>query len=178
MDALKIIDKYYPIDNELKRTLLTHSKQVCKRALEIAVKHSELALNKDILKNGSLLHDIGIFLTYAPGIHCFGKGHYLLHGFYGGQILRNEGYPNLARICERHTGAGLTKETIIAYNLPLPHEDLLPETNEEKVICYADKFYSKSNLSIEKTSEQAYKSLLKFGEEGTERFLIWDKTFK
>ena len=63
-------------------------------------------------------------------------------------------------------------------NLPLPHQDFLPETLEEKLICYADKFYSKSNLKKVKTPEQAAKSLAKFGEDGLQRFLQWEKLFE
>ncbi|WP_444509411.1 hypothetical protein, partial [Enterobacter asburiae] len=76
------------------------------------------------------------------------------------------------------TGAGITKEEIIKLNLPLPHEDFLPETMEEKVICYADKFYSKTHPEVEKTIEQAERSLKRFGEDGVERFKLWEKLFE
>lgn len=32
--------------------------------------------------------------------------------------------------------------------------DFLPETMEEKLICYADKFYSKTHLECEKSIEK------------------------
>ena len=83
-----------------------------------------------------------------------------------------------ARVCERHTGAGLSKEEIIRQDLPLPHQSLLPETLEEQVICYADKFFSKTHLDQEKTIEQATRSLAKFGEEGLQRFIQWTKLFE
>ena len=39
----------------------------------------------------------------------------------------------IARICERHTGAGLTMRDIVEQNLPItPPRDLVPETLEEK----------------------------------------------
>ena len=53
-----------------------------------------------------------------------------------------------------------------------------PETLEEQLICYADKFYSKSHPDQEKTVEQAVQSLRKFGEEGVVRFLAWVKQFE
>ena len=81
-------------------------------------------------------------------------------------------------MCERHTGAGLSLHDITSQDLPLPHQDFLPETPEEKVICYADKFYSKSNLQKVKTQEQAEKSLAKFGQEGLARFKTWEKLFE
>jgi uncharacterized protein len=48
---------------------------------------------------------------------------------------------------------------------------------EEQVICFADKFFSKTKLAEEKSVEQARKSLLKFGEEGVERFDRWCQMF-
>ncbi len=124
-----------------------------------------------------MLHDIGIFKCDAAGIQCFGTEPYICHGRIGAELLRSEGFPRHARVCERHTGAGITKAQIIAQNLPLPQQDFLPETMEEKVICYADKFFSKTHLDREKTIEQAEKSLSKFGEEGVLRFREWEKCF-
>ena len=49
---------------------------------------------------------------------------------------------------------------------------------EEKVICYADKFFSKTHPEVEKTIEQAEQSLKRFGEEGLERFKGWEKLFE
>jgi len=72
----------------------------------------------------------------------------------------------------------LTSIEIIKQNLPLPHEDFLPETMEEKLICYADKFYSKSSICRVKTMEQAERSLSKFGEEGVKRFRDWACIFE
>ena len=124
-----------------------------------------------------MLHDIGIFKCDAAGIQCFGTEPYICHGRIGAELLRSEGFPRHARVCERHTGAGITKAQIIAQNLPLPQQDFLPETMEEKVICYADKFFSKTHLDREKTIEQAEKSLSKFGDEGVLRFREWEKCF-
>ncbi len=178
IDVTKLIDKYYPDDNKLKHILVEHSRQVAQRALQVAEKHPELNLDPSLLYAGSMLHDIGIFKTNAPGICCTGTEPYLMHGSIGARLLRQEGLETLARICERHTGAGLSKDDIRRQHLPLPEHDLLPETLEEKVICYADKFYSKSDLNRVKTSGQVYQSLRKFGEEGAARFLEWDRMFR
>ena len=93
-------------------------------------------------------------------------------------MLREEGLERHARVCERHTGAGLSLNDIVSQNLPLPHQSLLPETLEEQVICYADKFFSKTRLDREKTVEQAERSLAKFGTEGLLRFQKWETLFK
>ena len=53
MNALNIIDKYYPEENELKRILLTHSRSVADKALWIADKHPELNLDKAFLEEAA-----------------------------------------------------------------------------------------------------------------------------
>lgn len=177
MDYLSIINKFYPTDNELRHILLVHSRSVADKSLAIAAHHPELKLDCAFLEEAAMLHDIGIFKCDAAGIQCFGTEPYICHGRIGAELLRSEGFPRHARVCERHTGAGITKAQIIAQNLPLPQQDFLPETMEEKVICYADKFFSKTHLDREKTIEQAEKSLSKFGEEGVLRFREWEKCF-
>jgi len=177
MNPLDIINKYYPEESELKEILLFHSRCVADMAIEIANKHPELDIDKDFVFEAAMLHDIGIFETNAPGIKCFGTEPYICHGTIGARILEAEGFPRHARVCERHTGTGLSLKQIIEQNLPVPHKDLLPETLEEQVICFADKFYSKSNLERVKTPEQALKSIRKFGDDGIERFENWCKMF-
>lgn len=178
MDYQKIIDQFYPEENALKRILLVHSRQVAERALHIIDAQTELSLDRTFVSEAAMLHDIGIFLCDAKGIQCFGTEPYICHGRLGAELLRKKGWPRHARVCERHTGAGLTKVEILAQELPLPAQDFLPETMEEKLICYADKFYSKTKLGKEKTLEQAVRSLSKFGTEGVERFLAWQQCFE
>ena len=72
MDYQSIIDEYYPSENELRRILMVHSRQVADRCLLIARKHPELRLDAEFLEEAAMLHDIGIFGTNAPGIQCFG----------------------------------------------------------------------------------------------------------
>lgn len=92
--------------------------------------------------------------------------------------MQKEGYEAIARVCERHTGTGLTIENIRQQQLPIPEGDYRPESLEEKVICYADKFYSKSHPERERTIEQTAKSLEKFGAEGVRIFLDWAALFE
>lgn len=172
-----IIYKFYPEENQLRNILLTHSELVARKALQVADKHPELALDRQFLEEASLLHDIGIFLCDAPAIQCFGTHPYICHGYLGAELMRQEGLERHALVCERHTGAGLTLTQIEAQNLPVPHRDMLPVTLEEQVICFADKFFSKTRLAEEKTVEQARRSLQKFGEEGVERFNRWCEIF-
>ena len=177
MDYQQIIDKYYPEANRLRDILITHSTLVMKRAVLVCECHPELQLNRPFLIEAAMLHDIGIFRCNAPGIACFGTEPYICHGRIGADILRSEGYPQHARVCERHTGAGLTKQEIIAQHLPLPHEDFLPETLEEQVICYADKFYSKSHPTDEKPLAAVEATMARFGADSLQRFRAWDARF-
>lgn len=175
--TLAIIDSRYADNEPLRNILLIHSRQVVRRALLVADRHPELRLDRAFLSEAALLHDIGIVQTDAPGIACHGTEPYIRHGLLGAEMLRAEGLLRHARVCERHTGTGLTPETIERQHLPLPHRDFSPQTWEEKVICYADKFYSKSHLEREKTPEQVIKSLQKFGEESVARFVEWHRLF-
>ncbi len=177
MDALAIINKYYPEDNELKHILLTHSRSVADKALWIADRHPELDLDRQFLEEAALLHDIGVFLTDADGIHCHGTHPYICHGYLGADLMRQEGYPRHALVCERHTGAGMSLESILRQELPVPHRDMVPVSLEEQVVCFADKFFSKTHLDREKPIEKALKSISRFGEDGIVRFNQWCEMF-
>ena len=177
MNPIAIIDKYYPEDNNLKNTLLVHSRSVADKALSIARNHPELNLDEAFLYEAAMLHDIGIFLTDADGIECYGDKPYICHGYLGADLMREEGYPRHALVCERHTGAGLSLEQILAQNLPIPHREMMPISLEEQVVCFADKFFSKTKLDKEKSIEKALKSLLKHGDEGVSRFERWCEMF-
>ena len=177
-DWKKIIDKYYSGDGDLRTILIIHSQSVARKALQIVSLHPELNLDREFIEEAAMLHDIGIIKTDAPGIKCFGTEPYICHGILGAEMLRQEGLPRHARVCERHTGAGLSLNEIVSQTLPLPHQDFLPETLEEQVICYADKFFSKTHLDREKSVEKAEKSIAKFGEEGLARFKQWEKMFE
>lgn len=174
----RLINKYYSDNAPLYEILLRHSRSVAEMALDVARRHPELEADEIFLFEASMLHDIGVFLTNAPGIHCFGTEPYIKHGVLGAELLRSEGLPRHARVAERHTGTGLTPETIVRQALPLPLADYSPETIEEQLICYADKFFSKSHLERVRTPEQVLKSLEKFGAEGVERMKAWMQRFE
>ena len=178
MDFQSVIDKYYPSENELRRILMVHSRQVADRCLKIAKAHPELKLDAEFLEEAAMLHDIGIFGCNAPGIQCFGEAPYIQHGIIGAQILREMGWERHARVCERHTGTGLTKWDIEQQQLPLPHQDFMPVELEEQVVCYADKFYSKTHPGSERTVVEAMRSLEKFGWDGVKRFQKWVDIFE
>ena len=179
MNYQAIIDKYYPEDDDLRRLLLKHSRQVADRCLLLANRHPELNLDTQFLEESAMLHDIGIRWCHAPSIFCLGQEHYIRHGLIGGQVLRGEGYERHARVCERHTGTGITRKQIETQSLPLPPEgEYEPETLEEQLVCYADKFFSKSKPDRVLTVEQAAQSLARFGQEGVQKFIKWSELFE
>lgn len=179
IDYTSIINHYIPEENgKLRDILLKHSKDVADMAVEVCRRHPELHADESFVYGAAMLHDIGIVRCDAPGISCFGTEPYICHGMQGAQMLREYGVDeSYARVCERHTGTGITAAAIKENGLPLPECDLVPETIEEKIICYADKFFSKSHLDKRKTYEGAQKSLLKFGEAGAEIFRQWHEQF-
>lgn len=173
---MKIISKYYP-DDEAREILVVHSRSVTQKALEIAARHPELNIDTAFVEEAAMLHDIGIFRTDAPGIKCYGKYPYLCHGYLGADLMREEGYPRHALVCERHTGAGISLADIQMSQLPLPQRDMVPQSIEEQLICFSDKFYSKTHLDREKTVEQARRSLARYGGDGLKRFDKWCALF-
>ena len=164
MDYLSVLYKYYPNDDDLRRLLLKHSRQVADRCLQIARKHKELPVDVQFLEEAAMLHDIGIYQCDAPSIYCLGSEPYIKHGPIGGDLLRAEGFPRHARVAERHTGTGLP-----GYE---------PETLEEQIVCYADKFYSKSSPDRVRSVLETAQSLEKFGHEGVKKFLSWSERFE
>ena len=179
MNYNKIIDQFYPSENELRRILLVHSRQVADRCRKIAKAHPELKLDEEFLEEASMLHDIGIVGCNAPSIQCFGTEPYICHGIIGGQMLRELGWIRHAFVCERHTGTGISRQQIERQQLPLPPDGQYePVALEEQVVCYADKFYSKSDLSLERSVVQTAQSLEKFGEAGVKKFFQWVEKFE
>ncbi len=185
MDPLAIIAYFYPEDTPLRRLLLRHSLQVRDKALALLRRPGRTGPEPDaaVAAAGAMLHDIGIGACHAPGILCMGDQPYLAHGLIGARMLREYGKKHglnlepFARICERHTGSGLTAAEIRAGALPLPERDFLPETPEEQLICLADKFFSKSGDMQEKSLPRIRHSMAKFGPSPLARFDALCRTF-
>ena len=174
LDCLSIIQRYYTPGNDDYRVLVSHSRKVADMAVALSQRLIDRGTPIDIefVEEAAMLHDIGMCRTDAPGIHCHGTEPYILHGILGRKMLDGMGLFRHGRVCERHTGAGITADEIVAQHLPIdPPRDLLPESLEEKVVCYADKFFSKSRIDEQpKSLESARKSLAKFGGDTLSRF--------
>ena len=113
---------------ETPENVIEHSKAVCKKAMKIADNFKDA--DKDLIKKGALLHDIGR-----------SKTHGITHAVEGAKIVREYGYPEeVQNIVERHIGAGLSEDEAI--KLGLPKKSYIPQTIEEKIVAHADNLIS------------------------------------
>jgi len=169
IDCDNIIQRYYTPGNPDYRVLVIHSRQVADLAVALCrrlmAQQPTLEIDVEFVREAAMLHDIGICQTDAPGIFCHGTQPYILHGILGRQMLDQLGLHRHALVCERHTGTGITAAEVVEQHLPIdPPRDLLPVTLEEKAVCYADKFFSKSHPGEPpRTLERVRRSLERFG---------------
>jgi len=180
MDPENILKKYYSAESRTYNILLNHSRMVTEKALKIARHMKHLRPEVPFIYEAAMLHDIGIFLTMAPEIGCYGKYPYVCHGFLGRELLEREGFPKHALVCERHVGMGLTVKDIKQKKFPVPMRDMVPVTIEEQIICYADKFFSKVSDSIinERPLHSIRMKIAEYGTEKLERFDEWVEKFQ
>lgn len=178
MQGFELIDKYYRDHPQARSILLAHSQEVAQRAVAVAkrINHVE-AVDMDFVEQAAWLHDIGILYTKTPKLGCNGRHPYIAHGILGAEILSKEGLPKHALVCERHIGVGLTIEDIKAQNLPLPLRDMRPQTLEEKIIAYADLFFSKTQKGM-RTDAMVRMALARHGQYKVAIFDEWHKRFK
>ncbi len=133
------------LEEGVNSSVLRHALKVSEVAKDLAdrVESKGYRVNKKLVTAGALLHDIGRAVT-----------HDVSHGVIGGQIVRRRKLDEqLARIVERHVGAGISEEE--AAKLKLGTISLIPETVEEKIVCYADKLVD-SDKKIEYTETLKY----------------------
>jgi len=178
MNAVKLLEKYFTSQAALT-VILAHSRLVSEKALRVADYLALTDIDRQFVAEAALLHDVGVCRTVATGIGCHGTEPYIRHGIIGREILEAEGMPRHAMVCERHIGVGLTVEDIRAQRLPLPERDMSPVTLEERIICFADLFYSKGpeNTHGEKSKDQVRKGLARFNGEKVRIFEEWLREF-
>ncbi len=100
------------------------------------------------------------------------------HGVIGRGILESEGLPKHALVCERHVGVGLTQQDIIEQKLPIPERDMMPVTDEETIIAFADLFFSKTKARHVRTAKEVEEKISRYGEDKVQIFLEWKKRFR
>jgi len=177
MLPLELIDKYYSGHIKARKILLAHSRQVARLAGALArnVEDRE-AVDKGFIEQAAMLHDIGMLHTDAPALGCHGDQPYITHGVLGAEMLRQEGLPRHALVCERHIGVGLSLEDIKTQGLPLPLRDMQPQSLEEEIIAYADLFFSKTHKGM-RTVDRIRQSLSRYGPQKVVIFDNWHKRF-
>jgi len=177
MDPFDILAQYYPPGARLTRILIDHSRRVADKALAVAQQVPHLNPDTTFIFEAAVLHDIGIVHTNAPIIHCKGPAPYVRHGVLGRKQLEAHGLHAHALVCERHVGTGITMADIQNQNLPLPLRDMQPVTIEETIVCYTDKFFSKTNNDGEEDLKAVLNKLARYGQEKAETFLKWHRMF-
>ena len=177
MNPIDMIAEFYDPGSKAYGLIIQHGRQVASKALDIARRVSHLGLDLNFIKEAALLHDIGIFLTNSPELGLNGEFPYVCHGYLGRDILENKGLPLHALVCERHVGVGITAEEIKRHNLPLPERDMVPVSIEEKIVCFADKFFSKNGNLNEKSIKEILSNLERYGRDKVERFQAWMQLF-
>ena len=134
-------------------------------------------IDEHLVTIGGLLHDIGTYRVFkhdgADGKPLkFSGKRYILHGLLGYEYLLEQGVDeSIAQFARNHTGVGLTREQVIAQELPLPPDDYAPVNLEQEVVMVADKYHSKSTPPKFLTVEAYTAKAARFGEANREHWL-------
>lgn len=174
-----LINMYYPAGSARRDIYMRHCGSVARLALELN-SHLGAPLDSDLVETAAMLHDIGIVMTDAPALDCHGVLPYICHGVAGADMIRHAGLDErYARVAERHTGSGLTDDEIASQSLPLPKGRIyMPQTTLERLICYADKFYSKSGDMTRLGRERVISMMSRHGQASLDRFIELDNEFR
>lgn len=141
--------------------VISHCEAVCKKAMEIASNFDNADI--DLIRKGSLLHDIGR-----------SKTHDITHAIVGVEIAKKYGYSqDVLNIIERHIGAGITKDE--SKKLGLPEKSYVPQTFEEKIVAHADNLVSGSDeVNVEYVIEK-WKHRIDEPDDNIKRLIELDK---
>lgn len=138
--------------------VIEHVVAVARVALSIA-DEVKMPVDKELIRLGSLLHDIGR-----------AKTHGIDHAVVGAQMAAELGMDErIVRIIERHIGAGIPADETRA--MGLPYKDYLPISPEEKIVAHADNLLSGSRITSFEEVLHRFKNLLGIEHPAIERFL-------
>lgn len=179
MDIEHIISEFYDPRSPVYNVLIEHGKDVAGLAVDIANNLADTNVDIDFIFEASMLHDIGICRVNLPELDCYGTHPYICHGYLGRELLEQQGLPKHGLVCERHVGVGITADDIKTHQLPLPVRDMTPVSIEEQIICYADKFFSKSKngTNKKKSIKKIITQLETYGQDKATRFQSWIEMF-
>jgi len=175
INYFEIIHKYIPPDSFTYSVYLPHVALVTAKALKIARKLGLSDAQQIFIEEAAMLHDIGIVKVKRYDPASGSDLPYICHAPAGREILEREGLPKHALVAETHIGVGISKEEIVANQYPLPHRDLIPESIEEKIISWADLFFSKTphKLWIEASLDEIEQKVARYGERHVNVFHEW-----
>ena len=178
IDPQAIITDVYPVGSRTRDLLLRHGELVGHKALDILARAAWLDADREFVVQAAMLHDIGIGRTLSPELGCTGALPYVCHGIKGRVILDELGLERHGLVCERHVGVGISADQTLRQNLPLPARDMLPLSVEERLICYADKFFSKTdNGREEKSIAEITAGLARHEADDAKRFFLLHREF-
>ena len=139
-EALKLLKQ-----SGCRQNVVRHVEAVSELACEIAEASKKRGYHVDVklVEIGALLHDIGRSKTHT--VH---------HAVVGAEIARSLRLPEqVVSIIKKHVGGGIVARE--AKKLGWPKDVYIPQTIEEKIVCYADKLVEGSRrISINKTVER------------------------
>ncbi|NKZ05192.1 HD domain-containing protein [Actinomadura latina] len=168
-DEIRALHRKHAPGREAFELVWTHCVIVGEIAEQIMARTGP-RVDRDLVRAGCLLHDIGVYRLYdANGRIDFRQ--YVRHGVLGHELLREEGFPEeICRFCSCHTGMGLTREDIERQGLPVPPGDYVAESDEERLVMYADKFHSKTDPPTFVSAETYAVHVRRFGAEKAAAF--------
>lgn len=140
--------------------VIAHSIAVYEKSLKIADNFPDA--DKELIKKGALLHDIGR-----------SKTHGIEHAIEGRKIASKYNYPDeVLNIIERHIGAGITKEE--ASKLNIVEKSYVPISIEEKIVAHADNLISGTEEVDVDFVIKKWKSRMENPEENIKRLIELD----
>jgi len=179
-DEILVLHKKHARTPEALDLVHTHCEIVCGIAEQLYSRSRASAsaeIDVDLVRAGSLLHDIGVYELYDDAGHLDGPN-YILHGVLGYELLQREGLPEvICRFASHHTGVGISADDVRAQGLRLPPADYLAETAEERLVMYADKFHSKKTPPVFLTAPAYAARVRRFGEDKVRAFQAMRATF-
>jgi uncharacterized protein len=177
IDPQGIIGRFYPVGGRTRELLLRHGELVGRKALQILDRAPWLKADREFVVQAAMLHDIGIGRTRCPELGCTGRLPYLCHGVEGVRCLMIWARATWAGL-RTSRGGGTQRPSGAQQPFPFPIRDMLPLSVEEQLICYADKFFSKTdNGRHEKGIREITAGLARFETEYVGRFLALHRRF-
>ena len=178
-DAQALLAEAAGADTPAFRLLWAHGRAVADRALGLARGLGLAGLDLELLEQAALLHDLGAAFTAVPELGLLGDQPYIRHGVLGRAFCEARGLVRHGLVCERHLGVGIGRDEIRARGLPLPARDMRPVSDEEILIAYADKFFSKTTAALDAELSPAAieRGLARHGRGKVAQFRDWQRRF-